>query len=187
MSRVATLLLACASYSTAWLVPGASQPLRASRSARSGLQRLQMMAGDDEGFTFGEPDVPAETMMLVEEEELTEQQKENARLRAAEKFMKKDTGDATCRVCGYKFKMETGDRLIPRMTPFQLLPDSYACPNCNSPKAFFDPVQIEIAGFADNQQYGFGTNTWTEGQKSGAIFGGMGLFVALFLAGYALN
>merc|ERR1711924_73093 len=126
-------------------------------------------------------------LRMEEEVELTEKQKEIARLRAAEKFMKKDTGNAICNVCNYKFMMETGDRLIPRNTPFQLLPDSYVCPNCKAPKAFFEPEQIEIAGFADNQQYGIGTNTWTEEQKSTAIFGGLGFFVLLFLGGYALN
>lgn len=150
--------------------------------------RARVRCAEDEGFTFGDAaPVSKETMEAVVEEEMTEKQKEIARLRAAEKFMKKDTGDAICRTCGYNFKMEVGERLVPRMTPFSLLPDSYSCPNCNSPKAFFDPVQIEIAGFADNQAYGFGTNQWTEEQKSTAIFGGLGAFVLLFLGGYALN
>ena len=47
--------------------------------------------------------------------------------------------------------------------------------------------RYEIAGFADNQAYGFGTNTWTESQKSTAIYGGLGLFFLLFIGGYALN
>lgn len=183
MSRVAVLLLACSSSATAWLAASTPQRPLAVHRPRASVH----LNADDEGFTFGDPDVSEATMQLVEEEELTEQQKEIARLRAAEKFMKKDTGDAECRTCGYKYKMEFGDRTMPRMTPFELVPDSWVCPNCNSPKAFFDPVQIEIAGFADNQQYGFGTNTWTEGQKSTAIFGGLGAFVLLFLAGYALN
>ena len=34
--------------------------------------------------------------------------------------------------------------------------------------------QIEIAGFAENQAYGFGTNTMTEAGKSNLIFGGLG-------------
>ena len=33
---------------------------------------------------------------------MTEKEKEIARLRAAEKFIKKDTGDATCRTCNYQ-------------------------------------------------------------------------------------
>jgi len=187
MSRVAIILFAFTTTAAAWLIGSVPQQPRAVQRAHISLPHLQMKADDDEGFTFGEPEVATETMDFVEEEELTEQQKEIARLRAAEKFMKKDTGDAICRTCGYTYKMEMGDRVLPRNTPFELVPDSWVCPNCNSPKAFFDPVQVEIAGFADNQQYGFGTNTWTESQKSTAIFGGLGAFVLLFLAGYALN
>jgi len=145
---------------------------------------------DDEGFTFGDAgDLSTETQTALqgEERELTEKEKEIARLKAAEKFMLRDTGDAVCRTCGYKYSMEIGDRVMPRNTPFELVPDSWVCPNCNSPKAFFEPVQIEIAGFADNQAYGFGTNTWTESQKSGAIFGGLAFFFFLFIGGYALN
>lgn len=152
-----------------------------------------MMAADDE-FSFGDAaPVSAETnQALVEEErELTEREKEIARLRAAEKFMKKDTGDALCTACGYKYQMANGvqDRAYPiqRNTPFEIIPDSWTCPTCKSPKAFFEPIQVEIAGFEDNQAYGFGSNTWTEAQKSNAIFGGLGFFFLLFIAGYGLN
>merc|ERR1711998_168363 len=107
--------------------------------------------------------------IAVEERELTEKEKEIARLRAAEKFMMKDTGDAICTVCNYKYRWEQGAPMVPKKTPGELVPDSFVCPQCKSPKAFFNPDQIEIAGFADNQAYGFGTNTWTEGQKSNAI------------------
>ena len=122
-----------------------------------------------------------------EEREMTEKEKEIARLRAAEKFMKKDTGNAMCRTCGYKYKWEEGAPGLPKRTPFELVPESWACPNCKSPKAFFDPEQIEIAGFEENQSYGLGTNTWTEAQKSNAIFGGLAAFFLLFIGGYALN
>ena len=151
------------------------------------------MAAEDE-FSFGDAGpVGSETAqaLVVEERELTEKEKEIARLRAAEKFMKKDTGDALCTVCGYKYQMAEGvrDRAFPvqRNTPFDLLPENWACPTCKSPKAFFEPVQIEIAGFEDNQAYGIGTNTWTESQKSNAIFGGLAAFFLLFMGGYALN
>ena len=185
--RAVVLLVCSCSSAAAWLAAAPQRPIASQRAAAS-LRRLRM-ADDDEGFTFGEPDAKATTTMEFEEvPELTEKQKEIARLKAAEKFMLKETGDATCRTCGYAYKMETGTRLIPRNTPFQMIPEeSFACPNCNSPKAFFDPVTIEIAGFADNQAYGIGTNTWTESQKSTAIFGGLGAFFLLFLSGYALN
>merc|ERR1711918_329143 len=102
--------------------------------------------------------------------------------------MLKDTGVATCSTCNYQYKWEAGiSGVIPAKTPWELVPDSFVCPNCKSPRAFFKPEQVEIAGFADNQAYGFGTNTWTESQKSTAIFGGLGAFFLLFVAGYALN
>merc|ERR1711990_835427 len=101
--------------------------------------------------------------------------------------MKKDTGNAMCQTCNYVYKWEDGAPLVPKKTPWELVPDSFACPQCKSPKAFFDPEQIEIAGFADNQAYGFGTNTWTEGQKSNAIFGGLALGFLLLIGGYGLN
>merc|ERR1712151_1251312 len=158
----------------------AASPLTLNAPLRSPL--MLSMAADDE-FSFGDAQpVGAETARaLVEEErELTEREKEIARLRAAEKFMKKATGDATCQTCGYKYRMSEGvqDRAFPiqRNTPFDIIPDNWACPNCKSPKAFFTPDTIEIAGFEDNQQYGLGSNTWTESQKSTAIFGGLGAF-----------
>jgi len=186
MLRVPLLLLLCCLHGVAaWVAP--SPVLRAQRGFRTLRTAISM---EEEGFTFGDAEeVSSDTAVAlqVEERELTEKEKEIARLRAAEKFMKKDTGDAVCRTCGYTYKMEVGDRLMPRNTPFELVPDSWVCPNCNSPKAFFDPIQMEIAGFADNQAYGLGTNTWTEEQKSTAIFGGLGLFFLLFLGGYGLN
>jgi hypothetical protein len=40
-----------------------------------------------------------------------------------------------------------------------------------------------VAGFAENQQYGLGTNSMTESQKSLLIYGALALFFLLFLAG----
>lgn len=47
--------------------------------------------------------------MVEEEKELTEREKEIARLRAAEVFMQKETGDAVCGTCGYTYQMAKGD------------------------------------------------------------------------------
>ena len=186
------LLVALAASASAWSTP-ALRPAALRRGARLAASPLLAADADDEivwefGDAAGTPDATTATAIEGEERELTEKEKEIARLRAAEKFMMKDTGDAVCRTCGYKYGWENGvDGAIPKKTPFDLVPDSFACPNCKSPKAFFDPIQIEIAGFADNQAYGLGTNTWTEGQKSNAIFGGLALFFFLFLGGYGLN
>merc|ERR1740139_690805 len=87
-----------------------------------------MMAADND-FSFGDAgQVSAETVQALgeEERELTEKEKEIARLRAAEKFMMRDTGDATCQTCGYKYTMADGvqDRAYPiqRNTPFDIIP-----------------------------------------------------------------
>lgn len=150
------------------------------------------MADEEITFTFGDAadEVSTETATAIveEEREMTDKEKEIARLRAAEKFMKKETGDAICKTCTYKYKWEEGvPGSVPPKTPWELVPDSFVCPNCKSPAAFFEPETMEIAGFADNQNYGFGTNGWTEAQKSTAIFGGLAAFFALFVGGYALN
>ena len=44
-----------------------------------------------------------------------------------------------------------------------------------------------IAGFRQNQGYGFGTNTMTKGQKNILIWGSLVSFFLLFLSGYALQ
>ena len=179
-----TALLVVESTS-AWQL-GAPVALRSTAHRASPLRAAE----EEVTFTFGDAqDVSTETSeALVEEErEMTEREKEIARLKAAEVFMTKETGNAKCSTCGYKFNWEKGAPGLPPKTPFELVPDSWACPNCKSPKAFFEPETIEIAGFADNQNYGLGTNQWTEAQKSNAIFGGLGAFFLLFIAGYGLN
>ncbi len=186
MLRAELLALAClACAAHALQLPRAVRP-RAPSLARAA--RAPIMQGADEEFDFGVVGAVSEaTEEAVEEEEkeLTEKEKEIARLRAAEKFMRKETGNAICQTCSYIYKMD--DKEMYWNTPFAELPPSWACPNCMSPKAFFDPETIEIAGFEDNQEYGFGTNTWTEDQKSGVIFGGLGVFFLLLMGGYALN
>ena len=44
-----------------------------------------------------------------------------------------------------------------------------------------------VAGFAENQGYGLGTNSMTGEQKSLLIYGALALFFALFIAGYGLE
>ncbi len=44
-----------------------------------------------------------------------------------------------------------------------------------------------MAGFAENQQYGIGTNSMTGNQKLLLIYGALLAFVLLFLSGYALE
>ena len=189
-----TLLLALALALVpceAYLVPSSAvRPAARAALRRRPAATTMMSDSDDEvTFTFGDAQVSEETAAAVagEEAELSEKEKEIARLKAAEVFMRRDTGNARCTTCGFKYMMAEGSVGLPKGTPWELVGDSWACPQCKSPKAFFESETVEVAGFEDNQSYGFGTNTWTESQKSTAIFGGIAAFAALLLGGYALN
>jgi rubredoxin len=123
------------------------------------------------------------------EKERLEKQKEIERLRAAEKFIVVDEGKFECPGCSYVYEPEKGEFLsgIKGGTPFTDLPDNFYCPSCKTPKSVFFPVKKTIAGFAENQQYGLGTNSMTAGQKNGLIFGSLFVAFLLMLSGYALN
>jgi len=75
----------------------------------------------------------------------------------------------------------------PTPHPHQDLPDDYVCPICGATKSRFESRVKVVAGFAENQQYGFGTNSMTGNQKLLIIYGTLLLFVLLFLSGYALE
>eukprot|EP00803_Ostreobium_quekettii_P009290 evm.model.scf_994EXC.7 EVM.evm.TU.scf_994EXC.7 scf_994EXC:53204-56326(+) len=136
-----------------------------------------------------EADVKTEDSELefVDEEELKKQRAEA--LRAQEKFMVVGEGNATCSSCGYEYMMEKGDKEfpIPAGTPFSELPQDYVCPLCGADRSKFKSSSQEIAGFAVNQGYGFGTNTMTSGQKQLLIWGSLSFLFLLFLSGYLLN
>lgn len=115
---------------------------------------------------------------------------------------------------------------------FSDLPQSWSCPQCQSPKPYFESQMLTIAGetharttarththavarvqrraeraptrprrrprasalfpcvpsgFAENQAYGLGGNTLTEGQKSNVIFGGLFAGFLLLMSGYLLT
>lgn len=70
---------------------------------------------------------------------------------------------------------------------FVKLPEDWRCPTCGSAKSGFASLQREVAGFAQNQKYGFGTNSMTAGQKSILIYGSLASFFLLFLSFYFLE
>lgn len=70
---------------------------------------------------------------------------------------------------------------------FQDTPEDYFCPTCGAPKSKFLVQQKVVAGFAENQGYGLGTNSMTSEQKSLLIYGSLVAFFALFMAGYFLD
>lgn len=69
----------------------------------------------------------------------------------------------------------------------QDLPEDWSCPICGAQTSNFRTKAREIAGFAENQRYGLGTNSMTSGQKSLLIFGSLLGFFFLFLGGYFIQ
>lgn len=126
-------------------------------------------------------------------ETITEPSQEEApkfdKRRLEEKFAVLNTGIHECRSCGYRYDEAVGDLSypIPAGLPFDKLPDDWRCPTCGAAKSFFESRSLEIAGFAENQQYGFGGNTLTSGQKALLIYGGLALGFFFFLSGYLLQ
>lgn len=121
-----------------------------------------------------------------------EKQKKADLLRSQEVFMKRSTGKHKCNVCDWEFDETKGDSymiggMIQPGTSFDDLPSNYRCPTCRASKDNFMEITEEIPGFEVNQGYGFGTNSMTAGQKNLIIFGGLGLFFILFLAGYGMS
>ncbi|KAK4409379.1 UNVERIFIED_CONTAM: Rubredoxin-1 [Sesamum angustifolium] len=109
--------------------------------------------------------------------------------RLEEKFAVVNTGVYECRSCGYKYDQAVGDPSypIPPGLPFDKLPDDWRCPTCGASQNFFESKSMEIAGFAQNQQFGLGGNTLTSGQKALLIYGGLFFGFVLFLSGYFLQ
>lgn len=111
------------------------------------------------------------------------------RLGLEETFAVLNTGKYECTSCGYIYDQSLGDPLYP-VAPgleFSRLPEDWRCPTCGAAKSYFASKSIEVAGFAQNQQFGLGGNTLTSGQKSALIYGSLLLFFALFLFGYFLQ
>eukprot|EP00568_Trieres_chinensis_P018568 CAMPEP_0183318604 /NCGR_PEP_ID=MMETSP0160_2-20130417/61233_1 /TAXON_ID=2839 ORGANISM="Odontella Sinensis, Strain Grunow 1884" /NCGR_SAMPLE_ID=MMETSP0160_2 /ASSEMBLY_ACC=CAM_ASM_000250 /LENGTH=154 /DNA_ID=CAMNT_0025484913 /DNA_START=283 /DNA_END=747 /DNA_ORIENTATION=+ len=121
-----------------------------------------------------------------------EKQRRADELRAQEVFIKRSTGKHKCTNCDFEYDETKGDSyLIGGMnkpgTTFAELPSNWRCPTCRASKDSFEEVVEEIPGFEVNQGYGLGFNSMTGGQKTGIIFGGLGLFFVLFLSGYAMS
>ncbi|KAL1350556.1 hypothetical protein HN51_014599 [Arachis hypogaea] len=109
--------------------------------------------------------------------------------RLEEKFAVLNTGIYECRSCGYKYDEAVGDPSYPLPPGYQFekLPDDWRCPTCGAAQSFFESKSVEIAGFAQNQQFGLGGNSLTSGQKALLIYGSLLFFFALFLGGYFLQ
>ncbi|GMH07798.1 hypothetical protein Nepgr_009638 [Nepenthes gracilis] len=94
--------------------------------------------------------------------------------RLEEKFAVLNTGIYECRSCGYRYDEAVGDTSypVPPGLPFDRLPEDWRCPTCGAAKSFFESKSVEIAGFAQNQQFGLGLDADTVDLKqSNTIIG----------------
>ncbi|KAE8684988.1 Rubredoxin [Hibiscus syriacus] len=135
-------------------------------------------------------DVSKEDIPSSDQEEPKESEEEKMdKRRLEEKFAVLNTGIYECRSCGFKYDEALGDPSypIPPGFEFEKLPDDWRCPTCGAAQSFFENKSVEIAGFAQNQQYGLGGNTLTSGQKALLIYGSLFFFFVLFLSGYFLQ
>ncbi|CAL5098544.1 unnamed protein product [Urochloa decumbens] len=109
--------------------------------------------------------------------------------RLEEKFAVLNTGIHECRSCGYRYDQAAGDPSypVPPGLPFAQLPDDWRCPICGAAQSLFESKSVEIAGFAQNQQFGLGGNSLTSGQKGLLIYGSLLLGFLFFISGYFLQ
>jgi rubredoxin len=192
---VCAILAATSHVVEAFTMPAAvSQGRVQTAFARPSPRTFFLAAEQSEksGVTVQQDDPMAEAMMDEATRIQLEKQRRADELRAQEVFMKKSTGKHKCTNCDWEYDELKGDSnmiggMIKPGTAFSELPSNWRCPVCRASKDSFVEVVEEIPGFEVNQGYGFGTNSWTAGQKNLAIFGGIGFFFVLFLSGYALN
>jgi rubredoxin len=88
----------------------------------------------------------------------------------------------------YTYNPIKGDDFYPVSAgvSFKNLPEDWRCPTCGAERTKFKNMGKEVAGFEQNQGYGF-ANSMTGGEKSILIYGSLALFFAFFIAGYLLD
>ncbi|CAJ1355633.1 unnamed protein product [Effrenium voratum] len=167
----------------AWQLPSGNwvqgiSPARSVRVARSAEDFDSVDSGE---FDFGEYDAPMGVSVMEAEEE------EKAELAPpeAEVFMTRETGRWECQNCGYEYNPLFGEGSYGPGTKFEDIGEEFRCPQCQAEKEEFQPVVEEVAGFAENQEYGVGFNTWTSGQKGWVIWGSLAVGAALLLSAYS--
>ncbi|KAK8508742.1 hypothetical protein V6N13_090719 [Hibiscus sabdariffa] len=150
------------------------------------IHSVDVSKEDNQGTPAPDPESQSPASSL--EEPSGEEEKFDKR-RLEEKFAVLNTGIYECRSCGFKYDEAVGDPSypIPPGYQFDKLPDDWRCPTCGAAKSFFQSKSVEIAGFAQNQQYGLGGNALTSGQKALLIYGTLFFFFVLFLSGYFLQ
>uniref|UniRef100_A0A0E0LTS0 Rubredoxin-like domain-containing protein n=1 Tax=Oryza punctata TaxID=4537 RepID=A0A0E0LTS0_ORYPU len=171
------------------------KPLITALTTSSFLLRSVDVSKDDtplETATTTTPPTPeteqAEAVASPELEAEEEGPKVDPR-RLEEKFAVLNTGVYECRSCGYRYDQAAGDPSypVPPGLPFEQLPDDWRCPTCGAAQSFFESKSVEIAGFAQNQQFGLGGNSLTGDQKALLIYGSLLVGFLFFLSGYFLQ
>ena len=189
---ILTIIASLLSASNAFSVPR-NVAVRPSNTA--GMIRLSMAEGEGEEAPAAATADPMEDAMEEMDDatrEMMEKAKRAQELREQEVFMKLSTGKHKCTNCDWEYDETKGDSMmiggmIKPGTKFEDTPSDWRCPVCRASKDAFVEVVEEIPGFEVNQGYGFGTNSWTAGQKNLAVFGGLGFFFLLFISGYAMS
>jgi rubredoxin len=140
-------------------------------------------------------DKPLEPPPAAAETESTQQQEDEDGgpkvdpRRFEEKFTVLNTGVHECRSCGYRYDQAVGDPSypVPPGLPFAQLPDDWRCPTYGAAQSFFESKSVEIAGFAQNQQFGLGGNSLTSGQKDLLIYDSLLIGFLFFISSYFLQ
>mmetsp|Transcript_17383 Transcript_17383/g.43373 ORF Transcript_17383/g.43373 Transcript_17383/m.43373 type:complete len:196 (+) Transcript_17383:117-704(+) len=187
------VLASVLSASNAFSVP---RNVAVRSTSPASMIRLSMSEGEGETAPTADATVDPMEDAMEEMDDATREMMEKARrsqeLREQEVFMKLSTGKHVCTNCDWEYDETKGDSMmiggmIKPGTKFEDTPADWRCPVCRASKDAFQEVVEEIPGFEVNQGYGFGTNSWTSGQKNLAVFGGLGAFFVLFLSGYAMS
>ncbi|CAM6093560.1 unnamed protein product [Calypogeia fissa] len=168
-------------------------PWRGERKKKERVVAIRMSVDVDDNAAAEEAEGSSSKSKTEEEliKEATEelQNQLNSRRGLEERYLVINSGKNECRSCGYVYNSEKGDPNypIPGGVAFSDLPTDWRCPTCGAAQSYFQSKGVEVAGFVQNQNYGLGGNSMTEGQKSLLIYGSLVFFFALFLAGYLLQ
>lgn len=163
-------------------------------AVRQSAPSVRLFMAEGEMPTTSDPMEEAMEEEIIDDatREQMEKQRRSQELREQEVFMKVSTGKHKCSNCDWEYDETKGDSMmiggmIKPGTKFEEMPADWRCPVCRASKDAFVEIVEEIPGFEVNQGYGFGTNSWSSGQKNLAIFGGLAAFFVLFLSGYAMS
>jgi len=186
LCAIATWLVQCGA---AWVRPQGFHSFQgiATRSAPPGLRgrpAVRAASSDDGEFDFGEYDAPVGIAIADAEEE-----EEGPQLAPpeAETFLQRQTGAWQCENCGFEYNKMWGHGEFGPGTAFEDLPSNWRCPQCRVSKDKFAAVTETVAGFAENQDYGLGFNTFTGTQKGFVIWGGLIALFFVLLGGYFIE